>query len=72
MSTNHGAAHLGAPLKAPAALTPEAQPDCARSTNSRLWLWFVAAFLLQTAVWTTWLVIASRNKVEEVPLATAR
>jgi hypothetical protein len=36
---------------------------------SRLWLWFIAAFLLQAAAWTTWFVIASQNKVQEVPLA---
>lgn len=38
--------------------------------KSRLWLWFVAAFALQLGVWATWLVIASKNKVQEVPLAT--
>lgn len=35
---------------------------------SRLWWWFVAAFLLQAAAWTAWLIIASRNRVEDVPL----
>jgi hypothetical protein len=35
---------------------------------SRLWLWFVAAFLLQFAAWGVWLTIASRHKVAEVPL----
>ena len=39
---------------------------------SRLWLWFAAVFLVQTAVWTTWIAIASKNKVLEVPLVTAR
>ncbi|MCF7687169.1 MAG: hypothetical protein K9M98_10450 [Cephaloticoccus sp.] len=38
--------------------------------KSRLWLWIVAAFALQLAVWTLWLVLASKNKVEEVPLVT--
>jgi hypothetical protein len=38
---------------------------------SRLWLWFIAAFLLQAAAWTTWFVIASHHKVQEVPLETA-
>ena len=37
---------------------------------SRVWLWFVAAFLLQAFVWIAWLVIASHHKIEEVPLAT--
>lgn len=39
---------------------------------SRLWLWVVAAFLLQAAAWTAWLVIASKHRVQEVPLATGR
>ena len=38
--------------------------------KSRLWIWFVAAFALQLAAWTVWFVIASRNKVAEVPLVT--
>lgn len=38
---------------------------------SRLWLWFVAAFALQLAMWTAWIVIASQHKVQEVPLATS-
>jgi len=40
--------------------------------SSRLWLWFVAAFLLQAAAWTTWFVVAGRHAVQEVPLASAR
>lgn len=40
--------------------------------KSRLWLWFVAAFLVQMAVWGAWLAIASQNRVAEVPLATPR
>ena len=43
----------------------------AKSPPSRLWLWVLAAFALQLAAWTAWFIIASRNKVEEVPLATA-
>lgn len=39
---------------------------------SKLWLWFVAAFLLQIAAWSAWFVIASHHPVQEVPLATAR
>jgi hypothetical protein len=45
--------------------------ECAPKKPSRLWLWFVAAFLLQFAAWTTWFVIAAQNKVQEVPLAGA-
>ena len=37
---------------------------------SRLWLWFVAAFVLQFGAWTVWFVIASHHKIQEVPLAT--
>ena len=36
---------------------------------SRAWWLIVAALLLQLAVWTVWLVIASHHKVAEVPLA---
>jgi hypothetical protein len=36
---------------------------------SRLWLWFVAVIALQLAAWTAWIVIASKHKVAEVPLA---
>ncbi len=39
---------------------------------SRLWLWFVAAFMIQAAAWVAWFVIASQNKVQEVPLETGR
>lgn len=39
--------------------------------KSHLWLWFVAAFLVQLGAWTAWFVIASKHKVAEVPLATA-
>jgi hypothetical protein len=42
----------------------------ARSRPSRLWLWIVAAFVIQAAAWTAWFMIASRNRVAEVPLAT--
>jgi hypothetical protein len=37
---------------------------------SRLWLWFVAAFVVQFAAWTAWFVIAAHHQVEDVPLAT--
>jgi hypothetical protein len=39
--------------------------------KSRLWLWFVAAFVLQLGAWTAWFIIASKNKVQEVPLSGA-
>lgn len=39
---------------------------------SRLWLWIVAAFVIQAMAWTAWFIIAAHNKVEEVPLATER
>lgn len=44
----------------------------AAAPKSKLWLWFVAAFVLQLAVWVAWFTIASQNKVQEVPLATSR
>lgn len=37
---------------------------------SRLWWWVVAAFAVQIAAWTAWLIVASHHPVEEVPLAT--
>lgn len=40
--------------------------------KSRLWLWFVAAALLQLGAWTAWFIIAANHRVQEVPLATAR
>ena len=37
---------------------------------SRLWLWFVAAFVIQAVAWTVWFTIASQHRIEEVPLVT--
>jgi hypothetical protein len=34
-----------------------------------MWVLFLALILLQLAAWTAWLVIASKHKVAEVPLA---
>ena len=48
---------------------PEVGP--CRARPSRLWLWFVAAFLIQAVAWTAWFVIASKNRVQEVPLANS-
>lgn len=48
----------------PASGPPPAAP------KSRLWLWFVAAFLIQAAAWTAWFTIAAQHKVQEVPLTT--
>ena len=45
--------------------------DEPRPATSRLWLWFVAAFALQLAVWAVWFAIASQHRVAEVPLARA-
>ncbi len=41
-----------------------------RTPRSKLWLWFVAAFVVQAAMWGVWFAIAARNKVESVPLVT--
>ena len=49
----------------------ESEPHL-QTKASRLWLWFVAALVLQLGAWTAWLVIASQHKVQEVPLAGAR
>lgn len=36
--------------------------------GGRLWLFFVAAFLLQFSAWAAWFVIAGHHPVQEVPL----
>jgi hypothetical protein len=36
--------------------------------GSRLWLWCVAAFVVQAAVWAAWFTIAHHHPVQEVPL----
>lgn len=41
-----------------------------RVRPSRLWVWIVAAFVIQAAAWTAWFMIASKHRVAEVPLAT--
>jgi len=38
---------------------------------SKLWLVFVAAFVVQLAVWTALFIVAARHPVAEVPLATS-
>jgi len=39
-----------------------------RPTPSRLWLWIVAAFVVQAIAWAAWFTIASLHPVEEVPV----
>lgn len=39
--------------------------------KSYLWLWFLAAFVLQLGAWTAWFTIAAKHKVAEVPLVGA-
>lgn len=46
----------------------EQAPKAAKS--SRLWYWVGAAFALQLAAWTAWLIVASHHQIEEIPLAT--
>lgn len=36
--------------------------------KNRPWLWIVLVLALQLTAWTTWLTIASKNRVAEVPL----
>lgn len=38
--------------------------------KSRLWLWIVAAFVVQLIAWGLWFGIASQHHVDEVPLVT--
>jgi hypothetical protein len=42
-----------------------------RAKGSRLWWWVVAAFAFQMAAWTAWFIVASRHKIEDVPLVTS-
>jgi len=42
--------------------------EAAPARPSRLWLWVVAAFAIQIAVWTGWFILASKHPVAEVPL----
>ena len=52
---------------------PAAAQECAGGVPakpSRLWLWFVAAFLIQATAWTVWFMIASQHRIEEVPLVS--
>lgn len=51
-------------------MSTDPQTDSKTHRPSRLWLWIVAAFVLQAMAWTAWFVIAARNPVQEVPLAT--
>jgi hypothetical protein len=51
-------------------MNANAQTAAEMPRPSRLWLWIVAAFLLQALAWTAWFTIAARHPVQEVPLAT--
>jgi hypothetical protein len=49
----------------------KANPVDSPPRRSRLWLWFVAAFVVQCAAWTTWFLIAAHHPVAEVPIEKA-
>ena len=70
MAANDTGAPDAVPSEAHPVVAPKPQPEPVPATKSRLWLWFVAAFLIQGAAWTTWFVIAAQHQVAEVPLAT--
>ncbi|KXU36667.1 hypothetical protein AXK11_03825 [Cephaloticoccus primus] len=61
----------------PVAATPKTAFDAAPTSaaqnkkSPRLWVWVWLAFALQITAWIFWIKIASRHRVEEVPLATA-
>lgn len=40
--------------------------------KSKLWLLFVAAFVLQLGAWAAWFIIAKNHPVQEVPLVKTR
>ena len=52
----------------PASLCSDSGPH-PRVKGSRVWLWFVMAFVIQFMAWAAWFAIAANHKVEEVPLA---
>lgn len=58
------------PTVSSAAVVPDAAPPSGAQPPSRVWLWFLAAFLLQLAAWVAWFAIAVNHRVDEVPLAT--
>ena len=47
-----------------------ATPATPEPKTSRLWLWFVAAFMIQAAAWVVWFTIAAQHRIDEVPLVT--
>ena len=51
------------PSEPGSALSSDAKPR-----KSRLWLWFVLAFILQLGAWVAWFTIANQHRVETVPL----
>jgi len=50
------------------ATTRTAESHLPNAKPSRLWFWFIAAFCVQAAAWTAWLVIAAHHRVQEIPL----
>jgi len=63
---HHGSATPSERNMAPDTSTPVTQPG----RKSRLWLWFVLAFVLQLGAWVAWFVIANQHRVETVPLVS--
>jgi hypothetical protein len=57
--------------KIPHPMSCPPQPPPTTKRGSRLWLWFVAAFVLQLSAWTAWFIIAGQHQVAEVPLVSA-
>lgn len=55
-----------APVKPGIALPSPTEP----ARKSRLWLWFVLAFILQLGAWVAWFTIANQHRVATVPLVT--
>ena len=50
------------PKSPPATTTEPAGPP------SRWWVWIVAAFAVQFAVWIAWFIVAAHHPVEEIPV----
>ena len=52
-------------------MSTEKNTKTAVSRRSLMWV-VVVIFAAQVAVWAAWITFASRHRVAEVPLATAR
>ena len=66
-----GRANLGRALPPERNTAADTSPSGPQPAGkSRLWVWFVLAFVLQLGAWVAWFVIADQHRVETVPLVS--